>query len=53
MRYGTEGVKERYRAFDQGVTAELSNGPKFRRWVFFWIGVLVVLAVFGMMHAHS
>jgi hypothetical protein len=45
MRYGTEGVKQRWRTFDEGVNAELSDGPKFRRNIIFWLVVTILLVV--------
>lgn len=51
-RYGTEGVKQRWRTFDEGVTAELSNGPEFRRNLIFWIMVAILLVIISNVTQH-
>ena len=53
MRYGTEGVTQRWNKFGDGLTAELGNKPKMRRYLLLWILVAVALVVyFNLTHQH-
>jgi hypothetical protein len=46
MRYGTEGVTQRWIKFGDGLTGEYRKGPKMRRYLIFWIAVTIALVIF-------
>ena len=53
VRYGTEGVTQRWNKFGDGLTAELGNKAKMRRYLVFWIMVAVALVIyFNMTQQH-
>jgi hypothetical protein len=46
MLYGTEGVTQRWNKFGDGLTSELRNRAKMRRYLSFWILVAVALVIY-------
>ena len=46
MRYGTEGVTQRWNKFGDGLTAELGNKAKMRGYLVCWIVVALALVIY-------
>jgi hypothetical protein len=53
MRYGTEGVTQRWNKFGDGLSAELGKQSKMRSYLVFWIVVALALVIyFNMTQQH-